>query len=56
MLLGVGNDVVHIVRIERALSRWGQLRFMQRIFTKEEILQIHNVYPIDKAAAHVAGR
>jgi holo-[acyl-carrier protein] synthase len=35
MILGVGNDIVDIRRIERTLERFGE-RFIQRIFTPVE--------------------
>ncbi len=35
MIIGIGNDVVDIRRIEKALERWGE-RFTQRSFTEIE--------------------
>ncbi len=35
MILGLGIDLVHIPRLEKALERWGE-RFMSRVFTHEE--------------------
>ena len=35
MILGLGNDVIDIRRIERALDRFGE-RFLARCFTPEE--------------------
>ncbi len=35
-ILGLGNDMIDISRIERALDRWGE-RFIHRIFTEIEI-------------------
>ena len=35
MILGVGNDLIDIRRIEKTLERYGD-RFVQRIFTSEE--------------------
>ncbi len=35
MILGIGNDLVDIRRIERALQRYGQ-RFLDRVFTEGE--------------------
>lgn len=35
MIIGIGNDVVDIRRMEKALSRWGE-RFTQRSFTETE--------------------
>ncbi|MBS3960751.1 MAG: holo-ACP synthase [Sandarakinorhabdus sp.] len=35
MILGLGNDLCNIERIERSIARYGQ-RFIDRIFTEEE--------------------
>ena len=35
MIIGIGNDLVDIRRIERALERFGE-RFVRRVFTDEE--------------------
>ena len=35
MILGIGNDLVDIRRIEKSLERFGE-RFVQRIFTETE--------------------
>ncbi len=35
MILGLGNDVIDIRRIERTLDRFGE-RFLARVFTEEE--------------------
>lgn len=35
MIIGIGNDIVDINRIERALARFGD-RFINRVFTAEE--------------------
>ena len=35
MIIGIGNDIVDIRRIEKALARWGE-RFTQRSFTDIE--------------------
>ncbi|MET1026611.1 MAG: holo-ACP synthase, partial [Dongiaceae bacterium] len=35
MILGIGNDIIDIRRIENSLSRFGD-RFVQRIFTEVE--------------------
>ncbi len=35
MILGIGNDLIDIRRIEKSLDRWGD-RFVQRIFTDIE--------------------
>ena len=36
MILGTGNDIIDIRRIENSLERFGE-RFIQRIFTEREI-------------------
>ena len=35
MILGIGNDLIDIRRIERTLERYGE-KFINRIFTEEE--------------------
>ena len=35
MIIGIGNDLINISRIERTIERFGD-RFIQRIFTEEE--------------------
>ena len=35
MILGIGNDMIDIRRVERTLERFGQ-RFIQRVFTQTE--------------------
>ena len=35
MIIGLGIDLVHIPRVERAVNRWGE-RFLSRVFTSEE--------------------
>lgn len=35
MILGIGNDIIDIRRIERSIERWGD-RFLERIFTDVE--------------------
>lgn len=35
MILGLGIDLVHIPRVEKAVNRWGE-RFLYRVFTSEE--------------------
>lgn len=37
MILGIGNDIVEIDRIEKALSRTG---FKEKVFTQKEIQQL----------------
>lgn len=38
MILGIGNDIIDIRRIERTLERYGE-RFIERIFTDVERLK-----------------
>jgi holo-[acyl-carrier protein] synthase len=35
MILGIGNDVIDIRRVEKSIERWGE-RFLGRIFTEVE--------------------
>jgi holo-[acyl-carrier protein] synthase len=35
MILGLGIDLVHIPRVEKAVNRWGE-KFLSRVFTSEE--------------------
>jgi holo-[acyl-carrier protein] synthase len=35
MILGIGNDIIDIRRVERSIERWGN-RFLDRIFTDVE--------------------
>ena len=35
MILGIGNDIIDIRRVERSIERWGN-RFLDRIFTEVE--------------------
>jgi holo-[acyl-carrier protein] synthase len=35
MILGIGNDIIDITRIERTLERYGE-RFLNRVFTETE--------------------
>lgn len=35
MIIGIGNDIIDILRIEKTIERFGD-RFIQRIFTMEE--------------------
>ena len=38
MILGIGNDMIDIRRVERTLARFGD-RFIQRVFTETEQLK-----------------
>ena len=35
MILGIGNDIVSVERIENLLDKFGE-RFIKKVFTKEE--------------------
>ena len=37
-IIGLGNDMINITRIEKTLERWGT-RFIQRTFTEIEVLK-----------------
>lgn len=41
MIIGIGNDIVDIRRIERAFARFGD-RFARRCFTPTEIAKAHS--------------
>ena len=51
MIIGIGNDLVLIVRIQRAITRWGLERFCRRIFTEDEFHRLKS-----HSATHIAGR
>lgn len=38
MIVGIGVDLVSVVRIERSLNRWGE-RFAKKLLTDEELAQ-----------------
>ena len=52
MIYGVGNDVVEIGRIEKALERFGE-RFARRILVESELAVFHRR---KKSAAYLAKR
>ena len=35
MILGIGNDIIDIRRVEKSIERWGE-RFLGRVFTEVE--------------------
>lgn len=37
-IIGLGNDMIDITRIEKTLERWG-VRFIQRTFTEVEVIK-----------------
>lgn len=49
MILGIGNDIIDIRRIEKSLERYGE-RFIQRIFT--EIEQAKSERRANRAASY----
>jgi holo-[acyl-carrier protein] synthase len=52
MIVATGIDIIEISRIESVLDRYGE-RFLDRIFTPEEKLQIRNI-PEDTAVRFAA--
>lgn len=36
MIIGIGTDIIEIVRIKRAVQRWGR-KFLDRIYTEDEL-------------------
>ncbi len=55
MILGIGNDIVDISRIENLLARFGQ-RFKNRCFTPEEIARAESRNEPGDVAATYAKR
>lgn len=52
MVLGIGTDIIEIDRIQKAISRWGDL-FLAHVFNEEEIsYALKYKFP----APHLAGR
>jgi holo-[acyl-carrier protein] synthase len=49
MILGIGNDIIDIRRIERSLERYGD-RFVQRVFT--DIEQAKSERRLNRAASY----
>ena len=41
MIIGIGNDIVNIKRIEETITKF-EKRFLNRIFTREEIIECEN--------------
>src|SRR5262245_3864453 len=41
MIIGLGNDIIDIRRVERTIERYGE-RFLSRIFTETERLKYEN--------------
>ena len=50
MILGIGNDLIDIRRIEKTLERFGE-RFLERIYTKEEQARAER-RPFNRAATY----
>ena len=42
MILGIGNDIVSVQRIENLLDKFGE-RFIQKVFTTEEGLSLIHI-------------
>ena len=53
MIVGLGNDIVNIKRIEASLQKFG-LHFMNKIFTQEEIQLLQQMPSEAKRAAGAA--
>lgn len=53
MIVGLGNDIVNIKRIEASLQKFG-LHFMNKIFTQEEIQLLQQMPSEAKRAASAA--
>lgn len=52
MILGIGTDIIEIDRIQKAVSRWGDI-FLAHVFNDEEIqYSLKYKFP----APHLAGR
>lgn len=47
MIVGIGIDLVDIVRMKRVLERWGK-RFIERVFTEDE-----KEYALSKRYPHI---
>ncbi len=51
MILGIGNDLIDIRRIEKTLERFGE-RFLDRIFTPAERAKAERRTPASRAATY----
>jgi holo-[acyl-carrier protein] synthase len=49
MIIGLGNDIIDIRRVERTIERYGE-RFLSRIFTETERLKSEN--RVERAASY----
>ena len=52
MILGIGTDIIEVIRIKKSLERFGD-GFLKHILTKEEIARAKQ---FKSPYAHVAGR
>ncbi len=52
MIIGIGTDIIEIVRIKKAVERWGY-RFLNKIYTEKEISYC---YQRKDTFTHLAGR
>jgi len=56
MLTGLGVDIIEVVRIKKAMDRWGE-RFIKRVFTPEEKLySMRKAFPEQSLAARFAAK
>ena len=56
MILGIGNDIVSVQRIENLLDKFGE-RFIQKVFTTEEgTRSLNNVNPAASLAKRFAAK
>ena len=55
MIVGIGTDIIQVSRINILLARYGKVRFMRRIFTREEIEASLNCLSAS-FGNHLAGR
>ena len=55
MILGLGIDVVELARIRASLERF-DTRFLKKILTPEELLELPPVHPVPFVAARFAAK
>ena len=56
MILGIGNDIVSVERIENLLDKFGE-RFIKKVFTKEEETRsLKNLKPAASLAKRFAAK
>ncbi len=54
-IIGLGNDIVNIARIEAAIARFGD-KFLRKIFTSEEIAAANNITHAKRKSGYYAKR